>query len=83
MLNDILKIIPTVDKNGYFRTWAWSILINNIGIDDPQPCNYSPELEGEISESSPPPEPPPFQSPPLNSSLPRSPSHRISPPSKT
>ena len=42
-----------------------SILINKIGIDNRQPCNYSPEWEGGIpkshppSESPPPPEPPP------------------------
>ena len=39
----------------------WSILINNIGIDDPQPCNYSPERDGDIPESPPPLEPPPFE----------------------
>ena len=54
----IKKYISTVDKHGFFHTWAhianhelvWSILINNIGIDDPQPCNYSPEWEVEILE---------------------------------
>ena len=47
MLNDIKKIIHTVDKYGSFHTQAhiahnelvWSILVNNIGLDDPQPCN--------------------------------------------
>ena len=98
MLNSVKKIIPTADKYGSFHTWAahiannelvWSILVNNIGLDDPQPCNYSPEWEGEIPESPtppkppPPPEPPPFQSPPPKSSLPHSPSPHISPPPKT
>ena len=58
MLNNILKIIPTIDKSGSFHTWAhiannelfWSILINNICIDDPQPCNYLSEWKGEIPE---------------------------------
>ena len=91
MLNDIKKIIPTVDKYGSFHTWAqiannelvWTILVNNIGLDDPPPCNYSPEWEDEIPEHPPPPEPPPFQSPPPNSSLPRFPSPRITPPPRT
>ena len=97
MLNSVKKIIPTADKYGSFHTWAhiannelvWSILVNNIGLDDPQPCNYSPEWEGEIPESptppkpSPPPEPPPFQSPPPKSSLPHSPSPRSSPSNRT
>ena len=51
ILNNIKKIIPTVDKDGSFNTWAhianneiiWSLLINNLGKDDPQPCDYSPE----------------------------------------
>ena len=60
-----------------------SILINNIDIDDPQPCNYSPEWEVNIPESPPPPEPPPFQSLPPKSSLPHSPPPHISPPPKT
>ena len=75
ILNDIKKIIPIVDKNGSFHTWAHiannklvlSVLINNIGIDDPQSCHYSPEWEGEIPESPPPPERPPFQSHPPKS----------------
>ena len=72
MLDDIKKTIPTIDKGESFYIWAhivnneliWSILINNIDIDDPQSCNYSPEWEGEIPESPPPPKPLPFQSPP-------------------
>ena len=67
MLNDVKKI-PTVDKSGPFHNQThiasnelvWSILVNNIGIDDPQPCNYSPEWDGEIPELPPPPEPPLF-----------------------
>ena len=51
ILNNIRKIIPSVDKNGAFKTWAhiardellWSILVNNLGNDDPQPCNVSLE----------------------------------------
>ena len=47
------KIIPLVDKNGSFHTWAhiinnelvWSIFVDNIDIDDPQQCNCSPEWE--------------------------------------
>ena len=81
MLNDIKKIIPTVDKNGSFHTWAhvakyelvWSILINNIGLNDPQPCDYTLEWKGEIPESSPPPEPPPSPEFTSNSSLPNEP----------
>ena len=49
--NGIRIIIPSVDKNGAFKTWAhiardeflWSILVNNLGNDDPQPCNVSLE----------------------------------------
>ena len=85
MLNDIRKIIPEVDKSGSFHTCAhiandeliWSILINNIGKDDPQPCNYSPEWDGNIPESPPPSEPPPFE----DSSSPPSPQNSPSPPS--
>ena len=61
----------------------WSILINNIGNDNPQPCNYLPELEDEILESPPPPEPHFFQQPPpLRSPPPNSPSFHNSPPPK-
>ena len=58
-------MIPKVDHTIYFHIWnnvdnneiIWSILINNIGNDDPKLCNYLPEWEGEIPESSPPSEP--------------------------
>ena len=51
--NDIRIIIPSVDKNGAFKTWdhiarnelLWSILVNNIVNDDPQPCIFSPEWD--------------------------------------
>ena len=44
ILDDIRKIIPSIDKYGSFKTWAriannellWSILVNNLGKDDPQ-----------------------------------------------
>ena len=57
-------------------------MVNNIGIDDPQPCNYSPEWDGEIPELPPPPEPPLFQSPPPKFSLLHSLSPHISLPPK-
>ena len=93
MLNDIKSIVPTVDKYESFHAWAhitnnelvWSILVMNIGLDNPQPCNYLPKRNGEISESPLPPEPPPppeshlFQSPPPKFSLPHSPSPRSAP----
>ena len=71
MLNDIRKIIPEVDKFGSFHTWAhiandeliWSILINNIGKDDPQPYNCSLEWDGNIPASPLPPESPSFEEP--------------------
>ena len=58
ILNDIRKIIPSVDKNGSIKTWAhiardellWSILVNNLGNDDPQPCNFSLEWDEDIPE---------------------------------
>ena len=33
---------------------TWSILINNISRNDPQPCDYDPEWNGEIPEYQPP-----------------------------
>ena len=80
MLNDIQKIIPYVGKSGSFHTWThvannelilW-ILINNIGHDNPQPCNHSPGWEDEVPEPPHLPEPLPFQiSPSQQSSSPR------------
>ena len=48
MMKNIENIIPEVDKLALY-TWTdvanneliRSIVINNIGNDDPQPCNYS------------------------------------------
>ena len=56
ILDDIRKIIPSVDKYDYFKTWAhiaknevlWSMLVNNLGKYDLQPCNISLEWDGEI-----------------------------------
>ena len=82
VIDDIRKIIPSVDKYGSFKTWAhiandevlWLMLVNNLGRDDPQPCNFSPEWDEEISENGPPRSPPsshPHSPPPF--SLPKSP----------
>ena len=73
MMKDIEKLIPVVDKTGSFHTRTHmadneliqSILINNIGNNDPQPCNYSPECKGQIPES-----PPPFERPSPKEPLP-------------
>ena len=54
ILDDIRKVIPSVDEYGSFKTWAhieknellWSILVNNLGKDDPQQCKFSPEWDG-------------------------------------
>ena len=54
ILDDIRKIIPTVDKYGSFKTWAhiannellWAILVKYLGRNDPQPRNYSPKWDG-------------------------------------
>ena len=45
ILDYIRKIVPSVDKYGSFKTWAYiannelslSMLVNNLGKDDPQP----------------------------------------------
>ena len=42
ILNDIKKLIPTVDDDGDFNSWAhlalkkltWSMLVNSLGYDD-------------------------------------------------
>ena len=50
------------------------MLVKNLGRDDPQPCNFSPEWDEEISENGPPQSPPsshPHSPPPF--SLPKSP----------
>ena len=69
---DIGKIIPSVKEDGSFYSWAhisnnelvWSILINNIARNDPQPCDYNPEWDGKFPEPrSPPKTPPVFYSP--------------------
>ena len=62
ILDDIRKIIPSIDKYDSFKTWAhiannellWSILVNNLGKDDPQPYNFSTEWDIEIPENDPP-----------------------------
>ena len=56
ILDDIRKIIPTVDKYGSFKTWAHIannellclMLVNNLGKYDLRPCNFSLEWDGEI-----------------------------------
>ena len=57
-INDIKKIIPSVEDNGSCSLWAhiannklfWSTLINNIGRKDPQPSDYNPEWDGNALE---------------------------------
>ena len=59
------------------RTLLWSILVNKLGKDDPQPCNFPPEWDGEIPENDPPPSPssshahspPPFSPPKSHPSI--------------
>ena len=54
------KNIPSVDKYGSFKIWAhiannellWSMLVNHLGKDDPQPCNLFLEWDGEIPENN-------------------------------
>ena len=56
ILDDIRKIIPSVDKYGTFKTWAHIannellclMLVNNLGKYDLRPCNFSLEWDGEI-----------------------------------
>ena len=55
MGEDIRKVVPEVDDVDSFKTWVHitndelilSTLINNIDRDDPQPCDYDPEWDGE------------------------------------
>jgi len=42
MLNDIKKSFPRSIKMAP-SILVWSILIHNIGLNDPQPCDYAPE----------------------------------------
>ena len=57
-VNVIRKMLPEVINTSSFRSLAhvangklsWPILINNIGHDDPQPCDCDPEWDGEISK---------------------------------
>ena len=58
-------------------------MINNIGLNDPQPCDYAPQWEGEIPESPPPPEPPPSPESTPNSPPPNEPPPFQSPPPKS
>ena len=54
ILDDIRKIIPSIDKYDSFKTWAhiannellWAILVKYLGRNDPQPRNYSPKWDG-------------------------------------
>ena len=56
-------MLPEVLNTELFRLLAhisngeliWHILINNMGHDDPQPCDYYPEWDGEIPKFQPPP----------------------------
>ena len=50
VINVIRKMLPEVVNTGSFRSLVhiangellWHILINNIGHDDPQLCDYEP-----------------------------------------
>ena len=62
-----------MNNDDSFKSWAhiandkllWFILINNIGHNYLQPCDYNHEWDGEIPECQPlPPEPPPENSSP-------------------
>ena len=67
LINDIRKMIPSVKDDGSFILWAhiannelvWSILINNIDRNDPQPSDYNPEWDGNTPEPKSTPKPPP------------------------
>ena len=49
--HSIINYIPGADKHVYFKYWEhitkneliWSILVNNLCRDDPQPYNCFPE----------------------------------------
>ena len=69
MWTDIKQTITKVEETDSLHTWAHeannelpcSILVNNIGKYNLQPCDYSPEWNGENPDSPPPPEPLPFK----------------------
>ena len=56
MLKDVEKIIPELDNTGYFLSWAyiahdrlaWSILINNLRLNNLKP---TPDWDGKIPDS--------------------------------
>ena len=58
-MNDIRKIISSVEDDGSFSSWAhianndlvWSIFINNISQNDSHQSGYNPEWDGNIPES--------------------------------
>ena len=53
VIDDIRKIIPSVDKYGSFKIWVHtakhelllSLLVNSSVRNDPQPCNYYPDWD--------------------------------------
>ena len=69
MVNGIKKIILGVDEYGSYKSWAhiandellWSILVNNLGRDDP-PTRDFPDTQ-PLQSRPPPPQPPQTPSP--------------------